>query len=45
VEATVLVGHYSGLAFLANSAGAVAESGPPSDPRLDPWTRSDSTQE
>jgi 4-carboxymuconolactone decarboxylase len=39
VELTVLIGHYSGLAFLANSTGAVAESGPPSDSRLDPWTR------
>ncbi len=37
VELTVLIGHYSGLAFLANSAGAAPESGPPSDPRLDPW--------
>ena len=45
VEVTVLIGHYSGLAFLANSAGAVPESGPPSDPRLDPWTRGRATGE
>ncbi len=45
VELTILVGHYSGLAFLANSAGAAPESGPPSDPRLDPWTRRRATGE
>ena len=37
VELTVLVGHYSGLAFLANSAAVAPDADPPSDPRLTPW--------
>jgi alkylhydroperoxidase family enzyme len=37
VELTVLVGHYSGMAYLANSAVVGSEADPADDPRLEPW--------
>lgn len=37
VELTVVVGHYSGMAYLANSAVVVPEVDPADDPRLEPW--------
>jgi alkylhydroperoxidase family enzyme len=37
VELTILVGHYSGMAYLANSAVVGSEADPADDPRLEPW--------
>ncbi len=37
VELTILVGHYSGMAYLANSAVVLSEVGPADDARLEPW--------
>jgi 4-carboxymuconolactone decarboxylase len=37
VELTILVGHYSGMAYLANSAVVLSEADPADDPRLEPW--------
>jgi alkylhydroperoxidase family enzyme len=37
VELTIVVGHYSGMAYLVNSAVVLSEADPADDPRLEPW--------